>query len=188
LAALGDLPRLAARLSRDFTERAISHAVSGAAAMAVHGYVRATVDLDVHVVVPAIRFPEVFAIVRSLGFAGEDRELIAGLRDRYVAELRSGAASVEIRIPVLPYHRTLVDRAVRVDVDGVAVPFVSLEDLVVLKMLWHRAKDVPDVHALLTAGGARIDREYVASTLDSILPADDPRHAEMRDLFARFAG
>lgn len=142
MADLGDLPRLAARLSRDLSARRIAHVVSGAAAMAAHGFVRATKYIDILVVVPSLRLPEVFDVVRSHGFEGDDRELIASLRNRYVAELRSGRMSVEILIPVLPYHATLVERATQLEVGGVVVPFVSREDLVVLKMLWHRAKSL----------------------------------------------
>jgi hypothetical protein len=187
LAALAELPDLAARLSEAFTRVGIPHAISGALALGAYGFVRATQDVDVLVVVPSTRWPETFALVRELGFSGDDRELIASLRERYVAQLRSGSAAVEILVPVLPYHRTLVGRAVSLEVAGRQVPFVSPEDLVVLKMLWRRTKDVADVQALLSAQGSTMDLGYVTRTLASILPADDPRHAELSALLERFA-
>src|SRR5262245_11917738 len=45
LADLADLPKLAARISRELSARGIRHVVSGAAAMAAHGYLRATRDI-----------------------------------------------------------------------------------------------------------------------------------------------
>ncbi len=58
----------------------------------------------------------------------------------------------------------------------------------VLKMLWHRAKDVPDVHALLTVRGDGFDADYACETLAGLLPDDDPRLAELDDLIARYCG
>jgi len=184
LAALADLPDLAARISAGLSDAGIDHAVSGALAMAAHGFVRATRDVYILVVAPSVRLPEVFSIVRGFGFEGEDAALVRSLRERAVAELRSGPASVEILAPVLPYHRELLGRAVRIQVAGTSVPFVSPEDLVVLKMLWLRDKDRADVRALLAARRGALDDEFVRRTLLDILPDSDPRHGE----FVRLAG
>ena len=183
-----DLYALAARLSAEFREAGIPHAISGSIAMAAHGYVRGTLDIDVLVVTSALSLPATFEVVRRHGFVGEDRDLITSIRERSVAALRRGSISVEILTPVLPYHRTLIDRAVRFDVQGVAVPFVSLDDLIVLKMLWRRAKDFADVHALAALGRGRIDVGYVEGTLRSILPAGDSRIAEAIDILRPGAG
>jgi len=153
--------------------------------MASHGYVRATQDLDILVVAAAVQLPRVFEIVRNQGFEGVDRQLIEAIRERHVAALHAGPVTVEILVPVLPYHRTIVERAVWVDVPEGRIPFVPVEDLVVLKMLWRRAKDVPDVHALI-ATTADLDARYITKTLDGILPAEDSRHAEIKDLLLRF--
>lgn len=135
MAGVAEIPSLVAAISADLTRAGIDHAISGAAAMAVYGYVRATKDLDVLVVTPSARLPEVLEIVRRHGFTGDDCELIESLRDRYVAELRSGPTSVEILVPAIPYHETLIGRSVTRAVAGERVPFVSLEDLIVLKSL-----------------------------------------------------
>jgi len=185
VAGLADLPGLAARISRDLDAAGIRHAISGAVAMAAHGYVRATQDLDVLVLASSLELPRVFGIVRSHGFSGEDRELVREIRDRYVAALRAGPATVEILVPVLPYHRRVLERAVRRHVAGTPVPFVTVEDLVVLKTLWMRAKDVADIHALL-ATSEEFDADYVRERLDEILPEDDDRREEFEDWMDRF--
>ena len=187
MAALHSLPDLAAGISRSLAEAGIPHAVSGAIAMAAHGYIRATADLDLLVVAPAIRLPEVFGIVRSHGLPGEDRELLRSLRKRAVAVFEGGAVRVEILVPVLPYHGTLVGRSETVPMGGTDVPVVTIEDLVVLKLLWRRQKDLADIHALLQLAGERFDATYARETVSSILPDDDPRHEELRSLIERFA-
>jgi len=182
LADPADLPGLTAAISADLTAASIPHAVSGAIAMAAHGYVRATVDLDILVVTPSIRLPEVFEVFRKHGFRGEDRALVTALRERFVATFEAGPTTAEILIPVLPYHHAVLKRAGMKPLRGRQVPFVTVEDLIVLKTLWHRAKDVADLHPLIAIAGNGIDAGYVRSTLGSILPGDDPRHAEIDTL------
>jgi hypothetical protein len=187
LAALSELPGLTAAISGDLRAAGIAHAVSGAAALAAYGVVRATRDLDVLVSVPAIRLPHVFVLLRHRGFAGEDADLLAALRDRSVAEMTSaGPLSVELLVPALPYHHDLLRRAVDIEVQGVPVPFVSREDLVVLKLLWRRTKDVADVEALLAASDSSLNVAYVRRTLASLLPNGDPRLIELEALLRRF--
>lgn len=102
MAALVELPGLALRISSALKEEGIPHAVSGAVAMAAHGYVRATQDLDILVIASAVKLPRVFEIVRAQGFEGEDRDLITAIRERFVAALQSGPLTVEILVPLRP--------------------------------------------------------------------------------------
>jgi hypothetical protein len=185
LAALADLTGLAARISAELTREEIPHAVSGAIAMAAHGHVRATADLDILAVTGSMRLPTVFEIIRRQGFEGDDRDLIDSVRTRYVATLRSGPATVEILVPAIPYHHGIVERAVRRPVAGGEVPFVCIEDLVILKMLWRRAKDVADLHALIAAT-PEIDVDFIRETLRGILPPEDERLTGFEDLLQRF--
>ncbi|MEW6742869.1 MAG: nucleotidyltransferase [Planctomycetota bacterium] len=186
MASPDDISSLIVSISSDLTRRTIRHAVSGAAAMAAHGYVRATRDIDILVVAPSTRWPEIFETIRRHGFQGEDLTLIRALRERYVASLTSDWLSVEVLIPVLPYHHDILQRAVIKPVSGTPVPFVALEDLIVLKLLWGRTKDIADVEALLALSGQGLDLTTIRSTLRAILPDDDERHSRLERLVARF--
>ncbi len=185
MSELADLSRVAATLSHSLTTAGVRHAISGALAMAANGYVRATQDLDILVIAPALQLPAVFQMVRDCGFEGDDAELIESVRNRYMAVLRGGPMSVDVLVPVLPYHHTIPDRAIARSLHGHDVPFVSPEDLIVLKMLWRRTKDVPDMHALIAAT-PRLDESYVTETLAGIIPGDDPRHAELQGWLNEF--
>ena len=179
----GDLPTLASRVSAELTAANIVHAVSGSLALGAFTRPRATLDADVLIVTPAIRWPEVFAIARKCGFSGDDRECIASMRERGHAMMTSGYVSLDLLVPVLPYHHEVARRAVRRRLEGVDVPLVTPEDLFVLKTLWSRPKDVADLQ-VLAALGDRLDSAYIRQTLDGLLPPDDPRHAEVGRLLA----
>src|SRR5258708_6869451 len=113
LAALGELLRLAAAVSRELTPRGIGHLVSGSLALAIHARPRMTYDIDLVVAVASLRLPEVFAVARAHGFTGDDRSLITDIRARTFAQMRAGALTLDIIIPVLPFHLEIMKRAVR---------------------------------------------------------------------------
>ena len=78
--------------------------------------------------------------------------------------------------------------AALVDLPGLAARIsadLTREDLVILKLLWRRAKDVADLHALIAAT-ADLDADFVRETLADILPPEDPRLTEFEELFTRF--
>jgi predicted nucleotidyltransferase len=187
VAALADLPAVAVRVSQRLTAAAIPHAISGSIAAMLHGYVRATLDVDLLVVTPRVRLPAVFDAVRAEGFDGADRAMLDEIARRYCAALSRGPLRFEVFVPVFPWHATLVQRAVLREIDGTQVPVVTVEDLVVLKMLWYRDKDAVDVPRLLEANRGKSDISYMRTTMAALLPADDARLAMFERLLADHA-
>ena len=122
-------------------------------------------------------------MARAHGFTGDDRSLITDIRARTFAQMRAGALTLDIIVPVLPFHHEIMKRAVRMPMSGSQVPVATAEDLFVLKALWFRPKDVADLHVLATIGD-RLDRNYVRKKLRELLPADDPRVAEVDRILA----
>jgi hypothetical protein len=66
-------------------------------------------------------------------------------------------------------------RAATVDVEGVAVPVASAEDVVVMKILGGREKDRADAAAILAARTKDLDLAYLRATLRSLEDALDRR-------------
>jgi hypothetical protein len=182
MAPPGDLAELAGKVSADLTAAGIVHALSGALSMAAYSRPRTTMDADFLVVAPAVRWPEIFAIARKHGFAGDDRACITAIRERGHAMLRSGPVSLDIIVPQIPYHHEVARRAVRRVLEGNEVPFVTAEDLFVLKALWMRPKDALDLELIAEATRGTLDVGYVRRTIASLLPPEHPCHAAVKRL------
>jgi len=60
---------------------------------------------------------------------------------------------------------TFIARAVPVDIEGLSVPVASPEDLIVMKVLAGRPKDLEDLRAVLTERRATLDMAYIRSVL-----------------------
>jgi predicted nucleotidyltransferase len=61
-----------------------------------------------------------------------------------------------------------IERAILVDIEGLPVPVVSPEDLIVMKILAGRAKDLEDVRTVLIQGRGKLDIRYIRSVLETL--------------------
>lgn len=151
MSALGDTLR---SLSRVLDARGLGWFVMGAQAVTVRGAPRTTQDIDLTVEVERTRLP---ALLRALE--------AEGLRHRHpdIADelLASGAVlplshrsgmEVDIVLAGSGLESIALARAARLPIDGVAVPVAQATDLVVMKVLAGRGKDLDDLRALLATG------------------------------------
>ena len=111
------------------------------------------------------------AFLAELNKAGFD--LRAGADDDFVRRTR--VFPLVHRATTMPLDLVLagpgleeefLSRAIPVDIEGVKVPFISPEDLLITKILAGRPKDVEDVRGILRARGRTMDLDRVRSTLD----------------------
>ncbi|MFL5379035.1 MAG: hypothetical protein ACJ787_14085, partial [Myxococcales bacterium] len=66
-----------------------------------------------------------------------------------------------------------LERAVERDVEGVRVPVASAEDLIAMKVLGGRTKDLDDVRSLLAANAGRLELSHVRRVLRDLERALD---------------
>jgi predicted nucleotidyltransferase len=72
-------------------------------------------------------------------------------------------------------EQAMLARARTIDVEGVDVPFVGVEDLVALKLLAGRRKDLEDVRSVLLAQGGRIDLALTRTVLSALQQGSEGR-------------
>jgi hypothetical protein len=127
----------------------VEYLLVGGYAVGLHGYPRATVDLDVWVGATPGNAQRVLASLREFGFD------LPALESRLFTDPRS-----IVRLGVAPFRievMTSIDgvefeacraRAVEFEVDDVRVPVISLADLKVNKRAAGRHKDLADLENL----------------------------------------
>ena len=143
--------------------------VFGAQAVLVHGRPRLTADVDV---VVELRGTGAKGLAEALGPHGFDLRFPLSdehLRDAHVLPMVHAptAMPVDVVIAVPGLDEELLDRARPADMGGVMAPVISAEDLVALKVLAGRRKDLEDVRGVLVAQHSRVDltrtRDLVAA-------------------------
>ena len=157
VAAPADPIDLLRDLDRALAERGLRWYVFGAQAVVAHGRPRATADVDVAIEVGG---STAFEIVEHLGRHGFDlRFPLDGSREPKLLPMvhRATAMPLDVVITTSGLHEEFLARAKRSNLGGVEVPVVSAEDLVAMKVLAGRRKDLEDVRGVLLEQAATLD-------------------------------
>ena len=192
--APADLPPLSDVILRlvGVCERAgTPYAVGGAVAASFWGLPRTTQDADLLVSIPALasqRFADGLAEEGfTLSDTGESRmPTVEGMRRQAEAEglmrLEWGNVPVEMFVPLVPLQHEILRRATEKAFHGRAVKVTTAEDLILLKMAFHRQKDIQDVRGMLAVQKGRLDLAHLRSW--SARTLDDATSAELERLIA----
>jgi len=147
----------------------------GAQAALLYGAARLTADVDVTVDLGARSYSEVIAALAEGGFAVRTHDdlddFVARTRVVPLVHLASGVP-VDVVLGGPGPEQLFLARARRHVIDGVPVPVASPEDVVAMKVLAARAKDLDDALAVVTANPA-LDAGLVRATLATLEAALD---------------
>lgn len=144
------VPALKAVMKWLLTEQ-IPGAIIGGVAVSIRGRPRHTDDVDAvvlgddigwdRVVESAARYGLVPRIENALGFAARSRLLL----------LRHPAsdAEVDVSLGALPFEQETVERSTIVNVGSLRLRLSSAEDLVIMKAVARRPKDIADIEGIL---------------------------------------
>jgi predicted nucleotidyltransferase len=168
-------PRVASLSSvvRALDDAGARHVVVGGLAVVLHGYARLTASIDLVVDLSTGEAVKVVAALERLGmvprapvsareFADPERRRAwideKGMRVFSMHDPRHPLVEVDLFVdPPIPFD-ALRSRASLVVIGGVGVPVAGLEDLIAMKRLAGRAKDLDDIAALTAIARRREDR------------------------------
>jgi hypothetical protein len=158
---------LLADLAAGLDEAGVAWYLFGARAAILHGVVRLTADVDVTVrLSESVSSQSLVAVLERHGFRPRVTGADFVTRTRVIPFVHS---ETTLPLDVVLAGPGLEDRFFeRVSVhtiEGVRVPVASAEDLLVMKVLAARPKDLDDVTAIAAAYGERLDVTYVRDTL-----------------------
>lgn len=146
------------------------HAVIGAAALAAHGIVRSTFDLDLLTVDATVLDPSRFGMLTRKGITvdsrrGEFDDPLKGVVRFHATHQRP----VDLVVGRWKWQKEVVERATAMVYGSSMLPTVMMSDLVLLKLDSEGPQDLIDVHNLLQLGGDALRRQ-IEEKLDG-LPA-----------------
>ena len=164
-------------LSRVFRQYDLRWYLFGAQAALFHGSSRLTADVDVTVDAQDFALSTLAEGLRLAGFDArtEDHEIVRRTRVLPLVHRGSGLP-VDVVLAGPGLEERFLDRARPIEAAGVRVPVMSAEDLIAVKILAGRAKDLDDVRAVLLAqrGSLNIDQtREVLAILESALDRSD---------------
>ncbi len=178
-------PTLAQRVvAVDAALARIPHAFGGALALAYYAEPRATIDIDLNVFVPADRLDEVLAPLGAQGVEVTDPSLSELIRRDGQARVMWESTPIDLFFAYDPFHAAAEAGRRRVPFAEGSIPILSVEHLVVCKVVFNRSKDWVDLDAIL-AVGTEVDAAEVIRWVGRIAGDADPRYERVVALLTR---
>lgn len=153
-------------------ELSISYAVMGGIAVRAYGVPRPTYDIDLTIALEPARLPKLFEHLRELDYSIPEAyetgwvDEVKGLKllklRRY---LRDESLDVDLFLAESEFQRQLMNRRLSEEVEGRTMWLVSPEDLILLKLLAGRPRDMGDVSDVLFMQG-QLDIAYMRRWAD----------------------
>jgi hypothetical protein len=137
-------------------------AVIGGVAAALLGRPRMTGDVDALVLVEDEGWETFVAAGARFGIRARRPDAIAFARRSRVLLLRHDPSGIDVDVSIgaLPFEHEVVTRARRYRVAGLTVPLATAEDLIVMKAIARRPRDIADIEGLRDAR-RRLDRRRI---------------------------
>jgi hypothetical protein len=146
--------------------------IIGGVAASVLGTPRFTADIDVVLLLSVGRLPELFEVAAALGLVPRIAHAEQFARTNRVVLLRheESGISVDVSLGMLPFEEEVVARSSVYEIGGIELRLPTPEDLIVLKAVAHRPKDLLDISEILKSypdlDSARVElwvREFAAA-------------------------
>lgn len=172
---------IAARLEED----GFRYAIGGALALTAWAVPRDTKDVDISVFASDEQVPRIFDSLERAGVMLDRADAVKSVAKIGMFSGRSGRTLVDVFVSRHPHFYEMERRRrKRQSTSGQELWFVSAEDLCVMKLLYARSKDVPDLERMFAA--LRLDVVYIREWLTKMVPPGDRRLGLLDDLDRRF--
>ncbi len=180
-----DLIDVVVGLGEVFERLQLRFAVGGALANNYWGILRATEDVDCLISLPAIKYQLFADELNEIGFKLREKDglgspvTVPRLREQLsrrkliecVYVLAVPPVGVELFVPAVALQEEILRRAVPMRIRNREIRITTAEDLILLKLVFHRVKDLQDVRGILYVQRGRLDLDYLrhwsARTLES---------------------
>ncbi len=146
-----NVPKATDRLISALNNGGFEYAIVGGLAVVLHGYDRYTRDIDALVWDVDERLDELVTLLMNHGFRpASPNQVVMAPSARILHLLADDETLVDIFLGFLPFEREVIDHAVAMPIGGSdKVKVTSVEDLIIMKLIASRTRDLNDVTALL---------------------------------------
>jgi hypothetical protein len=154
------------RLGRELAAERIPYMVIGGQAVLLYGEPRLTRDIDITLGVGIEGLERVQSLADRLGLKAETDKALEFVRRTMVLPTLEPSSGIQVDFifSFTPYERQAIERARDVRFGDTVVKFAALEDVITMKVVAGRPRDLDDVRAMLLKN-PNYDSRYVSNWL-----------------------
>jgi hypothetical protein len=146
----------------------VEHLVVGGLAVVAVGEPRTTADIDVIAFVDPRRAEALVAEALAAGFEADEEAERRRLEETGTLRLARGLFHLDVIVASLPFERAALSRSFVKTMFGRPVRLPTPEDLILLKVVAGRDKDLLDAVGVVRRHSAHLDRRYIEATLQEL--------------------
>ena len=173
-------------IDRFCKQYSLSYAIVGGLAVITHGFPRTTQDIDVIV---NIELEEIRTLGERLMTTFTPlKENPLEFFERYFVMptvYTPTKVLVDFSAGISEFEKSACGRSKRVNFDKVDIPIITIEDLIIFKLVASRHLDLADVNELFVHHAATIDRSYLRSMAKQFMLLERSDVAEKVEDFCR---
>jgi len=140
------------------------------------GEPRMTQDIDLIIFIPKPALPNFLANARQKGFDLNQQQAMSDGRDWGTCSIRYKGVAIDFILASTELEESAWRRRIHRKVFGRQVNLPSLEDLILLKMIPGRPKDLLDAGNVAASAGKKLDRRYLRQWAEKLCDqAEDMR-------------
>jgi hypothetical protein len=154
------------KITRILDESKIPYMLIGGYAMVIHGFPRMTQDLDISLGIDTEYIDKILNAVKR-DFKTLVKDPVAFARDTNVLLLQDIETGVRIDLifTFIEFERKAIDEADEIDFMGEKLRNVSVENLIIYKMLAGRERDKEDVEMILVEKLNLVNKDKISDTI-----------------------
>jgi hypothetical protein len=135
--------------------------VIGGIAAGTLGEPRLTGDVDVDIIISKKEVGDFLDKAEEAGFLFSKAACIESVRRTGVFQISCGDYHIDFLVASTALETAAFERRIGIKIYGTKGFFPTPEDLILLKIVPGRAKDIADVEGLIARHGNRLDKEYI---------------------------
>ncbi len=156
------------KIANFLSENNIPYMIIGGLANAVWGNPRSTIDIDVTIWIKDEKIEETILLFETEFDSLVDSPQNFVLKTRVLPVKTKDDIKIDIIFGALPFEYDAITRTVEISISGTHVKFCSPEDLILLKIVSKREKDLDDVKGIVKNQLKKLDLSYLEPRIEEL--------------------
>lgn len=179
-----ELKKLIEKIAKEFEKHKIDYMIIGGQAVLIYGEPRLTKDIDITIGANIDKYWDILNIVQNLNLKILPKEPYKFVKDTMVLPLLDEKTGfrIDLIFSSTEYEKEALKRVNKIKIGDTYVNYVSVEDLIIYKIISGRERDLEDLKTILIKN-KKIDEKYILKWLKEF---EKILNKNLRETFMKF--
>ena len=179
-----ELRNLIEKIAKEFEKYKIDYMIIGGQAVLIYGEPRLTKDIDITIGANIDKYRDILNIVQNLNLKILPKEPYKFVKETMVLPLLDEKTGIRIDLifSSSEYEKEALKRGNKIKIGNTYVNYISVEDLIIYKIISGRERDMEDLKIILIKN-KKIDEKYILKWLKEF---EKILNRNLRETFMKF--